>query len=227
MLTWASEQLPDYQWIADLKYVSPYWPAVVIALSVAFGAQFGTSVSLSRRLRAKIKIEFKPGDPNFEATYPKDADGPARRTFRIRVVNESDEVVTNCSVKMVSMIDVKGTRSQYEGMPFRLRYDDPPPQMPAAYQQSFDIRGGDHEDIDIVELEETDPKGMLAMKYAPRAHSRFSIQNAIAKSRCPQVLTLKAVADNSTSDLATFRFYVDECGQLRFEWFKGWHGVGT
>jgi hypothetical protein len=207
--------------LGDPKDPLPWWfwalvtAIVVLSIIIASLAKRGHRIELNAKPR--IGIQFVPGDLGFEETGPKNADGLARRLFRISIQNLGGEVVKNCSVKMVSMVDANGVHSAYPGIHFKRRHDNPPDVINRPHEQSFDIRPNDHEDIDIVELEEKTPNSMLVMKYALKGHSSMTVNNCLPRTFCPQSLTLKVVADNSMPVEESFQFYVDDAGYLRFE----------
>ena len=209
--------LPE-SWGASLLSVQAAWPAAISMLLTLVIVLSAGNRALRRRLRPKIAIEFVPGDPEFEETTPKNSDGLAKRKYRLRVRNRSAEMVKDCSVKMVKMVDANGTHSQYSGMRFKRRHDNPPAVANMPHEQSFDIAPDDHEDVDIVYLNETEANPRLVMCYALLGYGSIAqVNNAIPVGCCPEILTIRATAANSTPVQTVFKIDVDDSGRLTFE----------
>lgn len=219
---WAVARLTGVPQPADdlgMIFGFPSWiVGALVAVVLLFGTTLQYAVKLRRRLDPKIAIEFVPGDPEFEETEPKSTMMLAKRTFRLRVRNLCAETVKDCSLRMVRMIDANGTQSQYGGVRFKRRHDNPPHVANMAHEQSFDIAADDYEDVDIVSMVETESDPRFTMCYASLGSgSIIQMKNAIPISCCPEILTVKATAANSTPVEAVFKIDVDDSGRLIFE----------
>lgn len=170
-------------------------------------------VKLEKKLEPKISLS----DPNF-TTLPKLAKGKAKRTYSLKVTNESGELIKNCQVKLVEMLNVRDEPSKERGRPFKLSTESPPESLIGAVQhaQKFDIAPNDFIDIDIVYYNELSSTNLIRMCYALQGAMDHAVYVGIHKEDCPHRLTIRAIADNTVPVETKLKYWLEE-GMLRLE----------
>ncbi len=140
-----------------------------------------------------IKITFAPGQQNFEHTEPKHAQGPAKRIFRIEVLNPGRERLVGCSVRLDSLVDAnKIDTREPPTLAFRRSDDRPITPSIMGHEPEFNLPPHNPVFIDIAECDEINDGMRFHLCYAAQAGG----QNAWSKmpiEKGPHILTIRAV----------------------------------
>lgn len=186
--------------------------AIIVGLGILVFWFWRRLVYLEDKLVPKIKVH----DP-FYWTEPKNAQGKALRTYRLRIENLSGELIRNCQVKLIDMVNKDNGSTREIGKPFKLSLENPPDILNAPLIQSFNISPMDKIDVDIVQFNETKPDTHIRMCFATQGSKDLNVGSGIPLVMCPHNLTIRAIAENSMLVDRKFKFYVDGNGILQFE----------
>ena len=85
------------------------------------------------------------------------------KTYRLRVNNIGSDLIRDCQVRLIDMININNEPTREDGVVFKLKNDNPQ-QIP--YIQSFNISPGDFVDIELISFHEAQPRDHIRMRYA-------------------------------------------------------------
>lgn len=212
------------EWGTAMSWLPSALFALIFLGLVAYGigrSSFDDVRSLQKRV-AELEKELQPKlafEGPFVWTEPKDVLGKANlRTYRLRVKNDSGIQIEDCSVRLIEMVNMEGRRTRHDSTRFKMKGDDPPPNMPTVQQaQSFDINPFDYQDVDVVEYAEEKDDDNIFMCYASRGVSSLNESRVVPRALCPHEMHIRAAAKNSSWVDIKLKFYVDEKGIFRLE----------
>lgn len=198
-------QLLGKTWKLD---VHPAFFSIIAALGVLLFFVGKHMIELHRQAIPKF------GSPELSSyTDPKHARGKARRTFKIRVPNDSSTHIQNGFVKLEELTNRSGEESKEHGQPFKRTLDRASPLI-VSNQKFFDLAPNDWIDIDLVGFDETDNSTHVHMNYALDRDVDRDIYTEVPVSLCPHRMTVRIGANNSTPIFRTYSFNVDPRGYL-------------
>jgi len=176
-----------------------------------------------KKLAIKNEVLQKQLEPNIEVdgpfiwTEPKLTVGKALRTYRLRIKNTSSELVKNCQVKLIEMFNKNDDSTREDGIPFKIKTDNPLDSLNMGYEQNFDISPNTFIDVDIIRFDERkENNNHIQMLYATKKHQIST--NMVPVNVCPHTMVIRASAENCPKAVdKKYKFWVNDVGLLKME----------
>lgn len=189
---------------------------VMIAPALIDGIQSGKIKDLSKQLKPRISISGP-----FAWTEPKNCQNMhAYRVYRVKVTNDSNTLIQNCSVKLINMVNVENRPTRNSGQAFKMASENSD-DLSHRYKQKFNISPGDSEDVEIAgfieegALEENDVKPSPIVMFYAQQGNMDRTRNVVPIEMCPHELTIRAVAENTPPVEMRLKYWVDDAGFFR------------